>query len=76
MLRMVLLGRMGRAGEARRALASLTVSWELILEAKESSELGSLSRVVYESDEVDSPETAIAGMPSFDASHAAPLRDR
>ena len=73
MLRIVLLGRMGRAGEARRALASLTVSWELILEAKESSELGSLSRVVYESDEVDSPETAIAGIPSLDASHAAPL---
>ncbi len=73
MFRMVLLGRTGRAGEARSAFTSLTVNCELTLDASESSELGPLSRMVYDSDEVDSPETAIAGIPSRAASLAAPL---
>ncbi len=56
------------------ALTNVTAREDMVREVRVLSESGSEVRVVYETDVPEPEENAIEGMPSLDASEAAPLK--
>lgn len=75
-LTVVLAGTSVPSGEDTRASRNLTVSWALTSAAMVAREVGLDSSVVKDTWAFDWPENATEGIPSFAASHAAPLQKR
>lgn len=72
-LTVTLVGRIGRAEEARSASVKVVVRFAYVRAARVAGSLGADVRVVKETCLVELPENATEGIPSLAASHAAPL---